>query len=137
MNNQRNEWNGFFRPVVILFIFINSACYFFKNWLKEKNIDADVVMVANALLFVLALINAAIRIRGLKSRNPNVLVRSVTGASFLKLMVIALAVVIYLFKAGENRSIYGLITAMALYVLYTIIETMGAIKMNKKTDGGS
>lgn len=137
MNNQRKEWQQFLRPVLILFILINSACFFLKNWLKSKNIDADAVMGANLLFFALALINGAIRIKSLRSSNPNVLVRSVTGGSFIKLLVVVFAAIIYLFAAGENRSIYAVFAAMVLYVLYTIIETKGAMKMNRKTNGSS
>ncbi len=137
MSTDRALWRQFFRPIVIFFIIINSASLFLKNWLREKNIDAEVVMAANALFFILAIINGILRIRAIKNSNPNVYVRASAAITFIKLMVSAIAVAIYLFTAGENKSIYAVIVGMVLYIFYMIIETNGAIKMTKRKNGSS
>ncbi|MEP6514491.1 MAG: hypothetical protein ABJA79_11520 [Parafilimonas sp.] len=137
MSNDRLLWRQFLKPIIILFIVISSACLFLKKWLHEKNIDAEVVMAANALFFILAIVNGIMRIRALKNPNPNVYIRASAAIAFIKLMVSAIAVAIYLFTAGESKSVYAVIVGMVLYLFYMIVETNGAIKMTKRKNGSS
>ena len=123
---------NFFRPIVIVFILINAACLFFGNWLDDKNINHTVLIYANILLFVITLIACYIHVRSLANNNPHAFVRGVTLASFMKLILIAVSVFVYLIAAGENRSIYAVITAMGLYIVYTIFEVGGAMKLNRE-----
>jgi len=67
--------------------------------------------------------------------NPNVFVRSIMGAVFLKLLVICIAVIIYFVLVKENRSFRAILITMALYIFYTIIEVSGAVSLNRKKDG--
>lgn len=72
--------------------------------------------------------------RALQNSNPNVFVRTVMATTFIKLMVIAFAVIIYFLVAKENKSVYAVIASMALYILYTIIEIKGAFRLNKTSN---
>ena len=121
-----------FRPVVIVFILINAVCLVFGNWLDARNIDHTVLIYANILLFIITLIACLIHVRSLANNNPHAFVRGVTLASFMKLILIAVSVFIYLIAAGEDRSIYAVITAMGLYIIYTIFEVGGAMKLNRE-----
>lgn len=123
-----------FRPVIIVFILINAVCLGLSKWLDEKNINHVVLLFANLLLFIITLIACFIHIRSLANNNPHAFVRGVTLASFMKLILIAVSVFIYLIAAGENRSIYAVITAMGLYIIYTILEVGGAMKLNREVN---
>ncbi|HXL58675.1 MAG TPA: hypothetical protein VN958_20575, partial [Chitinophagaceae bacterium] len=70
--------------------------------------------------------------RSLRNTNPNVFVRSVMAATFIKLIVIAGAVIAYLMAAGENKSIYGVIAGIGLYFVYTFIEVKNTSRLNKE-----
>ena len=71
----------------------------------------------------------------MQNPNPQASVRSIMLGSFIKLMVIAVAVVIYLVAAGEKRSIYGVFAFMALYVVYTVLDARVASKLKRKNGG--
>ena len=122
----------FFRPLLIFFIAANALCLCFAKWLDARGIDHIVLIYANLILFVLTLITSFIHIRALNNNNPHAFVRSITVSTFIKLIVIGASVSVYLFTAGENRNIYAIAAAMALYVVYTILEVTSATRMNRK-----
>src|ERR1700750_2625878 len=94
-----------FRPIILFFIFINALCFACARWLDAKGIDHNVLMIGNLILFLLTVIACFIHIKALKNSNAYAFVRAVTLASFLKLIVIAISVVIY-FTVAETKSIY-------------------------------
>ena len=132
----KTELGRFFRPVIIFFIVINALCLTCDDWLDKKGIDHIVLMYANLILFLLTLIACYIHIRAIKNNNPYAFVRGVTLASLMKLLVIVVSVAIYFFTA-ETKSVYAVITAMALYIVYTLFEVKGAMRINRKRNAKS
>lgn len=104
----------------------------FGTWLDEKKIDHTVLIYGNLLLFIITLIACYIYARALASDNAHAFVRSVMMVSFLKLMTIAISVFIYLIAAGESRSIYAVVVSMLFYIIYTVLEVGGAMKINRE-----
>src|SRR6476620_7753557 len=94
-------------PILVFFLLVNSFCLLFKSWLDAKKIDHAVVMAANSILFILSIIIFLMHKRSVQNKNPNVFVRSVMAGTFIKLIVIAGAVTVYLMSAAENKSIYA------------------------------
>lgn len=125
------NYRKYFLPILLIFIIINSACLFLQAFLHEKGIDARVILGANIILFILSVIALLMHISAVKNPNPQVFVRSVMAASFIKLMVLALSALAYLALAKESRNIPGVIASMGLYVIYTVIEIRNASKLNR------
>ncbi len=119
-------------PLFIFFMLVNSFSLFFKDWLDAKGIDHFVVTIGNCILFFLSVFIYFMQKKSLQNTNPNVFVRSVMAGTFIKLVVIAGVVVIYLLTAGENKSNYGILAAMSLYFVYTFIEVKTASRLNKE-----
>ncbi len=124
-----------FLPLVAIFVLVNIACMGYKDALLQHHIDPAVVQVANGILFLLAVVSALMHYRAVKNTNPHAFVRSIMGATVMKLFVIASAVFIYVYMAGSGRSVYAIFIGMGLYVLYTIFEVSGAFRLNKEKDG--
>lgn len=122
-------------PLFIFFMLVNAFCTIFKSFLTEKAIDPVVLGFANLILFVISLAIFLMQRKALQNKNPNAFVRSIMAGTFIKLMVIGISVTVYLFIAGENKSVYAIVAAMFLYLVYTIIEVRTASKMNKKNGG--
>jgi len=118
-------------PMLVFFLLVNSFCLLFKNWLDAKNIDHGVVMSANSILFFLSIAIFFMHKRSAQSANPHVFVRSVMAGTFIKLIVIAGAVTVYLISAAENKSVYGILTGIGLYFVYTFLEVKSASRINK------
>lgn len=122
-------------PLTAFFFIVTGFCSFFKTWLAAKNIDPWVLGFGNLILFILSLAVFSIQKKSLNNGNPQVFVRAIMLGTFIKLMVIAVAVVVYLVVAGEQRSIYAIIASMFLYIVYTIIDVRIASKLNRKNGG--
>lgn len=126
------------KPIVPLFIFfmlVNIFCTASKSWLAARNINPLVLGFGNIILFILSLAVYLIQKKAMQNSNPQVFVRSVMLGTFIKLMVIAIAVMIYIVVAGEKRSVYAIIASMGLYVVYTVLEVRIATKQNKRNGG--
>ncbi len=119
----------------ILFIIINALSFVLAGWLDSIKIDHLVVVGANSLLFLLAVVSLLMQVKALSNTNPNVFVRSIMAATFIKLVVIITALFIYAYAAGKSRSLYAIVVGMGLYLLYTVTEVRAALEMNKLKDG--
>ena len=80
--------------------------------------------------------SAYLHIKAFYKPNPHAFLRSVLGATVLKLFVIAGAAFVYLLVAGEKKSIYAVLAGMVLYIVYTVVEMRGIVKMNKQENDG-
>jgi hypothetical protein len=129
---QQKQKGKLFVPLFILFAFVNLA---FTVWAKKWqaiNVNHEVVLVGNILLFALAVVTLAMHAKASKNKNPNVLVRSIMGAMLIKMMVMGITTVIYLVAAKQQRNVPGIGIVMGLYLIYLIIEVKVALQLNKK-----
>ena len=118
-----------FAPILLIFIVLNALLLVFRSRFEEWNIDADVLLVANLLLFVITLVSFMLALRGLKNPNPNAFVRSVYGSMIIKLFagMIAATVYISIYQKGLNKP--ALFGSMGLYLLYTFTEVAVLTRM--------
>ncbi len=124
------------RSLISLFTFV---CIFFiaaKNALATKNIDANVVLVANLVFFLLYSFTVGMHLNATNNKNPNVAIRTSMITSFLKLFVLIGAVAVYKFVSNKNISWGAVIFSMVLYVLYSFVEIKIVSKL-KKQNGNS
>lgn len=120
--------------LILLFLVVNLVCLLFKNGYIRISfyLDENVVVVANALLFLLALVGTYRHVKAIGDPNPNVFIRSIMLMTVLKFFVLCGAAIIYVVLAKQNRNVPGIIAAMILYILYAVLEVRGAYSMNKK-----
>ena len=118
-----------FTPILLIFIVLNALLLVFRSRFEEWNVDADVLLVANLLLFVITLISFMLALRGLKNPNPNVFVRSVYSSMIIKLFAGMIAATIYIsiYQKGLNKP--ALFGSMGLYLLYTFSEVAVLTRM--------
>jgi hypothetical protein len=116
-------------PLWTVFLLVSGLLVIFWNKLPAKQINPWVVLIANALLLGIALLNIAYHRASLQKKNPQAVLRSVMGATMVKLFMLAALVIIYLVSAGSARSIYGVITSMGLYIIYSWLETKILLQM--------
>lgn len=126
--------NNTYLPLVFIFVSVNALCVIFNDKLDAIGINHLVVQGANLLLFLLMFISAYLHLKALHNSNPHAFLRSVMSATVIKLFTIAGATFIYLFVAGEQRSVYAVLVGMGLYILYTIVELRGLFRMNKQNN---
>lgn len=118
-----------FAPILMIFILLNLLLIVFRSRFEAWGVDADVLLIANLLLFVITAISFALALKGLKNPNPNAFVRSVYGSMIIKLFAGMIAATLYIsiYQKGLNKP--ALFGSMGLYLLYTFAEVTVLTKL--------
>ena len=118
-----------YMPVIVLFVFINAMVFIFKSFLHLNGFEIRFLLIANAVLFILSISGFFIQMKGLKSVNINAFLRSVYSSLLLKMVIIMIAVIVYIFITGGKVNKPSLFTSMGIYILYTSIEVTQLMKI--------
>lgn len=125
-----------FLPVIFLWILINIFLFLGNNWLSRNGFSVDFITAANTILFLLSMAGFWIQRRNIHSSNAHAFVRGVMGSMLVKMLLIIAALFIFIFVAEGQINQPALFTAMAIYVLYTIVEVYQLMNLaRKKSDG--
>ncbi len=119
-------------PLFAFFNIINIIFYFWGQKWDSINVNHIVVIFGNSLLFLLAIISLWLHLNASKKENPNVLLRSIMMSTFVKMLVIAISVLVYVKIYKSNKSIWAVLVTMLIYLIYMFIEVKIALQLNKK-----
>jgi hypothetical protein len=124
-------------PLVLLFSLISGFIFLLYATLKIYQIDSNVLLVSNALFFMISLFSFFMQRKGLQNKNPHVFVRSVMAAMMVKMAFCIIAVIAYVYFSGTSFNKRAVFIALFLYLIYLAVEVFVVMKMNKhkKTDG--
>ena len=123
---------SFLLPLLLVFIFCNGLFLTMKVPLDKLGIDNYVLIIANSLFLIIAIITSFIQKRALQNTNPNVFIRSVMAGMMIKMFVCIIAIIIYWFVAKQNFSTATVFAAMLVYLIYLAVEVGLISKMNKQ-----
>lgn len=127
MNTKR-----FYIPLLVLFIAVVSFTNLFRNFIEQKGIDADVVVIGNIILFLVSAASLYFHITGFLHKNVQVFLRNVYGSLLVKMFVCAIAAAVYILMAKKNVNKAGLFICMGLYIFYAIIEIRQVFRLLKE-----
>ena len=119
--------NKKFLPVSALFVLMNTIGLYCIYFFPIKGIKLSFILVVNLMLFFLALFNFW-RIQKMDLSKPNQMVQSVMMGTLVKMMIFAIAALIY---SRQNLGPVGLITlfiSMGIYLMYTFLEIQWTLK---------
>ena len=119
-------------PAIVLFIILNGFFLTGKSLLEKWGADQEVLIVGNLILFSVTLISYILSLRGLRSENPNAVVRSVYGSFMIKFFVCAIAAFAYIITAKKDVNKPALFACMGLYIFYSFIEVSVLTKLSKQ-----
>jgi len=119
-------------PMILIFIFLNAFFLLSKSWLAQKNLDQNVLIMGNLLLFIVSLVTFLITRRSLQSKNPNAFVRAMYGGFIVKFFVVAIVAFIYIMMAKKAVNKPALFACMGLYIVYTFFEVRGLLRVLKQ-----
>ncbi len=117
------------RPMVFLFILLNSIFVLQKSFLTKKGIDVEVLIVGNLILLVATALSFYVSIKSLNSPNPHSSLRSLYGSFMIKFFLIATAAFIYIMVVKKEVNKPALIICMGLYLVYTFLEVSSLQKL--------
>lgn len=121
-----------FIPVVGLFLLVNMILFIFGNSLKESGFNIGFLLVANAILFLITFLGFYVQTKGVRSTNVNAFIRGVYSSLLIKMFVIVVAIVIYILLMGGKMDKLSILTAMGIYIIYTVVEVVQLTKIARK-----
>ena len=119
-------------PSLITFVTITVIFMAAPRFWDNLGVSHRVVVVGNLLLYALSALTVWMHLKAIQNPNPNMFTNSVMGSTVLKLFVLGIATVIYLVIVGKERSVFGIVTTMILYIIYTVLDVKAALILNKK-----
>lgn len=113
----------------VLIVLVLTAC----RWLvPDPRIDYTVIGFSNGLLFLLSLLVFRMQRKAMANANPQVFIRSVMGGMMIKMFIVIIAVVIYIFAGGKKISKAALFISLLLYLVYLAVEVFAVNRLNKR-----
>ena len=117
-----------FRILTIFFIIINALVIVFRQRLEDKNVDTDVVIIGNLILFVVSAISVWMYSKAGSQKKAHGMVRNVYGGFMLKFFSLLVAAMVYFYFAHEiNKP--AIFICLGLYLVYNFA---GALQVTKK-----
>lgn len=121
-----------FRPLVLIFIVTNALFLTSRARLSQWDIDVDVLIIGNLVLFAATAVSFFLFTRQLNTKNAQAIVRTVYGGVLSKMMICLVAVFVYISIAGKGVNKGGVFGSMFLYMLYTTLEVITLMKLSKQ-----
>jgi hypothetical protein len=121
-----------FIPLFGLFIAVTSFANLFRGFLMNKGIHADVLVIGNAIIFLVSLLSLYFHIKGFLDKNVQVFLRSVYGSLMIKMFGLAAVAAVYILVMKKEVNKPALFICMGLYIAYTAIEMKQVFKLLKE-----
>jgi hypothetical protein len=122
----------YFRPAILIFIFLTAFFITGKSFLVKKGFDQEVLLIGNLFLFFITGVSFWVMANGMKTKNTHGLLRGVYGGIMIKLFGCLILATVYILSARKNVNKLALFTCMFLYIVYTFIEVKGLMKLSSK-----
>lgn len=126
INRRRKAW----WPIVLVFIITNAVLLTGRRW-ATGNIDADVLIVGNLVLFLSTMVSFFLYQRSLQNNQAQAFLRYIYSGMFLKMLICIIAAFIYIASVNNvnKPAIFG---CMFLYFVYTFIEVSILLRLSKQ-----
>lgn len=121
-----------FLPIILVFITLNGLILSTKTFLESHGFDRDFLIWANLFLFIISIGGFLLQRKGLHSANPQAFIRGVYSSMIFKMFVCMIVVLIYVFLFRNKINKPGLLTAMGMYIIYTVVEVSTLMKVVRK-----
>lgn len=121
-----------FLPLLFIFILTNSFFITGGKLASRWNINTDVVIGGNVVLFIATGISFFLYYKALRNNNVQAFLRMIYGGMFLKMMICLFSAFIYIFVARKTINKGAIIICLFLYLVYSFIEILLLLKQSKQ-----
>ena len=119
-------------PILLVFIISNGFFLTAGTLASKWNIDTDIVILGNLVLFVATAVSFFLYYKALRNNNVQAFLRMIYGGMFLKMMICLFTAFIYISVAGKTVNKGGIITCLFLYLVYSFVEIVLLLKQSKQ-----
>jgi len=121
-------------PILLVFIIVNVFLLTATSFLTERNVDRDMLLIANLVFFAISMVVFFMQKKGLQNPNPHVFIRSVMGGMMIKMFICIALVMGYVILAGSSYNKPAVFISLFLYIIYLTVEVAAIMRLNKKKD---
>ncbi len=118
--------------LVLLFIIIMLLSLTAGSVYGTEQFDARLVIGANLIFFFLSALSLRMQQKAVVHTNPHVFVRTIIGGMFLKMMLTAIALLLYVKFINPNYTMESVMAALGVYGCYLVAGVYGAGRLNRK-----
>jgi len=118
------------RPLLIVFIMLTGIIFAAAGLIEKYKADKNTLLIANVLLLVLFTLVLLLQKNALTHSNPNVWMRTVMLGMMLKMLICAIAVLVYVKTIGEDYNKKSVLMALFFYLIYLFVEVKTITKLN-------
>jgi len=123
-------------PVFIIFLAVNAFALTAGSFLESKNIDREVLIYGNLILFAASVLVFYMYIKALKNKSAYGFVRNVYTGFMIKLLILVVAAMSYFYFSSEVNQ-PAIFICLGLYLVYHFVGTIQvAGKKNRNTGKG-
>jgi hypothetical protein len=120
------------RPIILLFIITTALFIAGKARLADWNIDANVLIIGNLVLFAVTMLSFWFYARSMNTKNPHAITRMMYASMLVRMFACLLAVFIYVSIVGKGVNKGAVFGCLFLYFVYTGLEVTLLMKMSKQ-----
>ncbi|HSC52104.1 MAG TPA: hypothetical protein VLC98_00670 [Phnomibacter sp.] len=119
----------FMVPLAAVFILVSIIVLAASGWLQQKGVDTVVVLVGNAILFLVSALAYMLYAKALNSKKGYGFVQQVYGGFTLKFFALVVGAMLYFYFAKEvNKP--AIFICMGLYLVYNFLGTSQVVRKN-------
>ena len=130
-DNTKPTFNRAILPLVLFFCITTVLLIAGKSLLVQWGVDQPLLIAGNMLLFTVSLISLLLYQRAMAHATTMGFLRNTYSSLFFKLLVCAIAAVVYVLLHKEHVNKPGLFTCIFLYFIYTLLEMRSLLQWNK------
>jgi hypothetical protein len=121
-----------FLPLILIFIITTALFITGRSALERWNIDQQVLLIGNLVLFAVTLLSFFLYTRSMDSKNPYAITRLMYGSVLVRMVVCLVAVFIYVSIVGKGVNQGAVFGCLFLYFVYTGVEVAILMKLSKQ-----
>ncbi len=119
-------------PMLVLFAIISILILSLASFLKKYGIDTNVLLVANGIFLLINILVFLMQTKAHTDPNPNVFIRAVMGGMMIKMIVCAIAVIVYVVSIGNTYNKKAVFISLFIYLIYLAVEVATLMRLNNK-----
>lgn len=130
-DNTKPTSNRAILPLVLFFCVTTVLLIAGKSLLVKWGVDQPLLVAGNMLLFTVSLISLLLYQRAMAHATTMGFLRNTYSGLFFKLIVCAVAAIVYVLLHKEHVNKPGLFACIFLYFVYTLLEMRSLMQWNK------
>jgi hypothetical protein len=114
----------------LFFVLVNIFIFIFKSYLQANNIDTNVLIIGNLLIFFVCISSLMLQHKAMQTTTNASFTLLVYVSIFGKLLICAIVAFVYI-KNATVVSKNAIFILMGVYLVYTILEILGILTITK------